>query len=293
MTFHAVLVAGRARNETARQQAVGEPHKALAGHLRRARPDSGLAVARERPGEEVGGKAGIERRHRGSKRSGVVVREPTLHFAESARQRGEALAVAGEAVPRCDQRRVHRGAARARRVEDVADAFFQGNRDVRLEHLHHVELAAAQRLQVFRHRAGHAAIHEGRIDAAPAQVVLEAHPGRGHFRHRGEPQPRKLRDVERRERGFADQEKRIARDDFAEGDQRRAGILLQGPHHPHRPAPGHVDRAVEDAAHGIAGIGRGHQLDVDALLREKAERAGRIERGIEHRAKIFRELDPH
>ena len=126
-----------------------------------------------------------------------------------------------------------------------------------------------------------------------AQVLLQAHPGRGHFRHGGKSQRRQVRELERGAMSPADQIERIACDHFAKAGERGGSLLVARLHDAHRPAPGDVDRAVEQAGHAIAGNRRIDQFDIDAFAVVISKRLGGVERRIEYGAKVFRELDRH
>ena len=64
-------------------------------------------------------------------------------------------------------------------------------------------------------------------------------------------------------------------------------------HHAHRPAPGEIDPAVEDARNGVARRRRGNELHGHALASEKAKRLRGIERRVEDGAEVFGEADFH
>src|SRR5215468_8697118 len=91
----------------------------------------------------------------------------------------------------------------------------------------------------------------------------------------------------------ADQIERVASDDLAKADERRTRLQVVGFHDPHRPAPGNVDRVVEESRHAVTRTGRVDQFDLDAFAGIKSERLGGVERRVKHGAEVFSELDWH
>ncbi len=165
------------------------------------------------------------------------------------------------------------------------------HRRIRLEHLCHVERAAAQRRQVVRHRSVGYSIELRRIDTLLAQVVLQAQPGRRHFRHGRYLQTRQISQPKAID--FADEKERIARNDFAKANERRIGVEVAGLHHPHRSAPREVDRSVKQTRSRGSRRRRVEQVYFDALAGIESESVRGVEWRVEHRAKILSELDPH
>src|SRR5215468_12629565 len=91
----------------------------------------------------------------------------------------------------------------------------------------------------------------------------------------------------------AHQIERVAGDDLAKADERRAWLKVVGLHDPHRPAPGNVDRVVEESRHAVTRTGRVDQFDLDTLAGIEPERVGGVERRVKHGAEVFSELDWH
>ena len=117
----------------------------------------------------------------------------------------------------------------------------------RLEQLHDVELAAAQR----RHILGHRLIGDPRqcvrVEAGAAQILLQAEPRGRHLADRRDPLAVEVGEGEIGARLAADQQERVAGHRLAKADEIAIGPAVIDLHDPHRPAPGDVDRAVEQA----------------------------------------------
>src|SRR6516225_6606325 len=119
------------------------------------------------------------------------------------------------------------------------------------EKLRHVELRLAQRFEVRGHGLIGRAIEARRVDTLLAQVVLKAHPRRGYF---GNPRKSQRRQVPKLKLGTmvsAHQIERVAGDDLAKADERRAWLKVMGLHDPHRPTPGNIDRASEESRYAV------------------------------------------
>src|SRR5262245_65774973 len=89
----------------------------------------------------------------------------------------------------------------------------------------------------------------------------------------------------------AHQIERVAGDDLAKADERRAWLKVVGLHDPHRPTPGNVDRVVEESRYAVTRIGRGDQFDLDTLAGIKPERLGDVGSGAQGGAEAFSGLD--
>src|SRR5215813_9050149 len=86
---------------------------------------------------------------------------------------------------------------------------------------------------------------------------------------------------------------RVAGDDLAKADERRAWLKVVGLHDPHRPTPGNVDRVIKESRYAVTRIGRVDQFDLDTLAGIEPERVGGVERRVKHGAEIFSKLDWH
>ena len=140
---------------------------------------------------------------------------------------------------------------------------------------------------VLRHGLVGDASDHGRIGAVAADVVLQAEPGRRHFRHRCQADRGQIGGAEVGARCAADDEERVARHHVAEADyvRRRVGIMLQ--QHAQRAAPHHVDIARLQGCRGSFRAGGFTQADVHALGVVCADRVGGVERGIEYGTEIL------
>src|SRR5262249_3393715 len=91
----------------------------------------------------------------------------------------------------------------------------------------------------------------------------------------------------------AHQIERVAGDDLAEVDERRAWLKVVGLHDPHRPTPGNVDRVIKESRYAVTRIGRADQFDLATLAGIEPERVGGVERRVKLGAEVFSELDWH
>src|SRR5688572_4014042 len=222
-----------------------------------------------------------------------MLRDPGQGAARGTHHRVEGRAISANAVAAREERGVDSRSARIRRVEHRAGAAPGRHRYVRLKQLRDVQLAPAQRLQIVRHRpAGHA-IGLVRIDVGKPQIMLEAEPWRRHLRDGPEPEPQQIGEPECRRISLAHQKERIARRHLAKADHRRIRVLVLSLHDAHRPTPGDIDRPVEQTRSGGGRRRRIEQFHVHPFGGVVSERMRGIEWRVEHRAKIFRELDVH
>ncbi len=270
-----------------------ELRKALWDQLGLARPEVGVAVAAQRSQQNIRRYVGKKLRHRTGKLFRRIGIKPRQHFSGGSRHRGELVAVLRAGVTSRDEGGVGGRASRARRVENLAGTVFLCHRDERLERLHHIQLAGLERHVVARHRLIGTARKLVRVHALVAQVLLQAHPGRRHLGHRSEFLGREIGELERLGAALADQKERIVRHHLAEAHQRRIPVQVVRFHHPHRPAPGDVDRAVEQLGHRVARHVGGQQVDIDALALIEAERMCRVVGRIKDRAEVLHEPDRH
>src|SRR5216684_8829062 len=287
----AVFVRVHAGDEPAGLQAIGKPCEARPRYFGSARPKARIPVAPKRARQNVTRDIGVEWRDRIRQLLRAVLGEPGQHAARRPDHSGKRRTVAANAVARGKERRIDGRSSGAGRVEDVARPRPQCHRRIRLEHLCHVERAAAQRRQVVRHRSVGYSIELRRIDTLLAQVVLQAQPGRRHFRHGRYLQTRQISQPKAID--FADEKERIARNDFAKANERRIGVEVAGLHHPHRSAPREVDRSVKQTRSRGSRRRRVEQVYFDALAGIESESVRGVEWRVEHRAKILGELDPH
>src|SRR5215813_10534600 len=91
----------------------------------------------------------------------------------------------------------------------------------------------------------------------------------------------------------AHQIERVACDDLAKADERRAWLQVLGLHDPHRPTPGDVDRVSEESRYAVTRNGRVDQFDLDTLAGIKPERVRGVEWRVKYGAKVFSEPDWH
>ncbi len=123
----------------------------------------------------------------------------------------------------------------------VGDQFF----GERLEQLHDIDLAAAERRHVVGHAAiGHPIEPDG-VEPGPAEILLQAEPRRRNLADGGDPRRHQIGKREIGARRAADQQKRIARHRLAEAGEIAVGSLCIKLVDPHRPAPAHINGPVE------------------------------------------------
>ena len=206
--------------------------------------------------------------------------------------------LACQPIARTDQRGVARRPATAGCMEQRR-ASGQRFACERLETLRHVQFAILERLQLLAHgepgdkpRRSQQRVH---VASRIAQIGLQAIPGRWHFRDDTEAKAGQCAEIETRRVGRADQEKRVARYHLAEAHQRgavgRRGVVVLD--HPHRPAPGEVDRAALDVVDRAPGRTGRQPVKFHALTFGQAQRLHGIEGCVKHRAEVFRQGEFH
>ena len=160
--------------------------------------------------------------------------------------------------------------ARTGGIEDVAYTCLQRHRGIRLEHLRHVEFAAAQRLQIVRHRRSatrlrlpdrHLAGAGRAADRARASATSDTLPSFS-----------RARSANRNSKGRPCRRDRTDRARTSQKQTSGEGIFVARLHHAHRPAPRDIDRAIEQARGGGGRRRRVEQLNLDTLAGIEPER---------------------
>ena len=123
--------------------------------------------------------------------------------------------------------------------------------DERLEDLDRIHPALAQRVGILRHAAVGRAVQPGRVETGAADVVLQAEPGRRHFRNPGEARVHEVGEAEVRPGLPPDHIERVARHRLRKGHHGPVAMLLLILHHAHRAAPDDIGAAAEEARRGI------------------------------------------
>ena len=180
------------------------------------------------------------------------------------------------AAPRIEGRVGGRAAAR-RLVPDVRRLVGQQQAGEGLEHLDDVDLARLQRLDVARHGlVGDALDAEpGSMPASRRSCCRQSH-GVGTsltVASFTDLRSASLKSGRGGRRPISRKGSRV--DDLAEADDVAARHLLVGLHHPHRPAPADIDRAVHQPQRGVLRPRRARELDLDALGRRRRRARGR------------------
>jgi hypothetical protein len=154
----------------------------------------------------------------------------------------------------------------------------------RLEQLHDIDRAAAQRHHVLRHALVRDPVEAGGIQPGQPQIVLQAEPRGRHLADRRDPSPHQLRHRETGAGSAADQQEGVARHRLAKADKVAIGALGVELVDPHRPAPGDIDRAVEQRLWRLARARRAGETHLDPFLLVSPERQGRVVRRVEQAA---------
>ena len=165
--------------------------------------------------------------------------------------------------------------------------------DKRLEQLHDIDLALAQRRGIVGHRAVGDARQSVGIKTGAAQVVLQAKPGRRHLADRRDPPAEQVGEGEIRVRLAADQKKRIAGHRLANADKVAIGPGLIELVDPHRSAPADIDRPGKEPIRRRPRRRCTDELDLDPFTGERAPRKARVIRRIKQPAQRFLQNDRH
>ena len=131
------------------------------------------------------------------------------------------------------------------------------------------------------------------IHAGEREVVLQAHPRRGHLGHDRQPLAREIAGLERGIGLAGEQEERIAADRLAERERGAGRVLLERNHEPQRPAPRYVALPGDQGLRGMRRVRRHLQVDLQPLVGVCLERDGRVERRVEDGAEVFDERYSH
>ena len=124
----------------------------------------------------------------------------------------------------------------------------------RFEHLHHIHLAAPQRRDIVRHRERSATrISLPGVMPARRKILLQAHPRRRHFADSCQRAAQADRATQTPGAARGRRSRKGSRvTTSAKRHQIATGHLVIGLHHPHRPAPADIRRAVHHVARRIA-----------------------------------------
>lgn len=159
-------------------------------------------------------------------------------------------------------------------MPDVAKSFDLGPCGVRLENLHHADLACRETPKILGHWRIRGAIDSGRVDAGTGEVGLKAHRGRGHRARDGDAEPGEVLHPETPPPAAAQQDERVACHHLAEADERTVGVTVVMQHHPHRSARRDLGAAGQQP---FGRLGRGAHLHRESLARPVAARDGEVE----------------